>query len=635
MKLKDIKNPLDIKNLPLDQLYNLSDEIREKIISILALNGGHLASNLGIVELTIALHKSFNSPIDKFIYDVSHQTYAHKLLTNRFENFDSLRQLNGISGFCHPKESKHDHFYLGHAGTALSLGLGLAKSRDLNNENEFIVPIIGDASLTCGLTLEGFNNIDKNLKNFVVILNDNKMAISKNVGNIKNVLSRLLNNPKANKLYTDIEKVLSKIPGYGKAIASQSKTVLESIKNLVSSAAFFEHLGLSYIGPIDGHDIKKMADTFEAIKKINKPAIIHVLTTKGKGMSKALENPTCYHGVKPFDKHTGKFHKSSNLTFPKVFGKHVLEMADQDPSVVVINPAMMQGSALTDFMEKHPNRCIDVGIAEGHAVTLAGGLGLNKNNKVIVSIYSTFLQRAFDNIFHDVCIQNTPIVFAIDRAGISGPDGVTHHGIYDISFLNAMPNMIIAQPRNAEILKSLLNKAFSFKQPVTIRYPNLPTEDTNNLKNINLLSYDVISKGKDLLILPIGHMYKLAIDIKEKLKEHKLNPTILDPIFIKPLNIDLYYELLSSHKYVVTLEEHSVNSGFGSIFNNFLIQNNYSDIKVLNFGIPQTFIQHGQNKDLFKQIGLTSDNICKDILEKFDLEHKNIKVNHDNCTTAK
>ncbi|NGX28170.1 MAG: 1-deoxy-D-xylulose-5-phosphate synthase [Candidatus Anoxychlamydiales bacterium] len=615
--LDKIKSPKDIKNLTIDELDILSNEIRNRIIDVLSINGGHLSSNLGAVELTIALHFAFNSPYDKFIFDVSHQSYAHKLLTGRNKDFDTLRQFKGLCGFSNPKESIHDHFYSGHAGTALSLGLGLLKNRDFLNRDEYIVPIIGDATLTCGLALEALNNINGDMKKFIVILNDNKMSISKNVGNIKNILSRLLSNPTSNKLYLEIQTLLEKIPNVGKSLAKQGQKFTQSIKNLVSPASFFEHLNLSYIGPIDGHNIKKLIDTFEATKKIDKPVIIHVLTTKGKGMAKAISNPTSYHGVKPFDIDTGSFKAKSKLTFPKVFGSHILEMAKKDPNIIVVNPAMIAGSSLTEFKETFPDRCIDVGIAEGHAVATAGGLAYNNNLKVLVSIYSSFLQRAFDNLFHDVCLQDLPVVFALDRSGISGPDGATHHGIYDISFLNAMPNMVIAQPRDGNLLKELLNSAFDWKKPVTIRYPNLEAEVDleKSLTKRKIGSFDILSEGKDILIIALGHMYKTAIETKEILKKEGFNPTILDPIFIKPLNEKLYHDLLKEHELVITIEEHSIQSGFGSIFNNFLIQNNIKNVNVLNFALPDEFIEHGSNEDLLKNLKLDSISISKKILK--------------------
>lgn len=617
--LDKIKNPSDLQQLTLSDLINLSNEVRARIIEVLSVNGGHLSSNLGIVELTVALHKVFSSPYDKFIFDTSHQTYTHKLLTNRHKDFHTLRQIRGISGFSHPKESKHDQFFSGHAGAAFSQALGVAKCRDLDNEAYHVLPVIGDGSLTCGLTLEAFNNIPKNLSRFIVILNDNKMAISTSVGNIKSILSRLINSPTSNKIYTEIQDKLSKIPALGNSLANQGQKVKESIKNLFSPASFFEQFGLSYVGPLDGHDIKKLIDVLTALKDVEHPVIVHVLTTKGKGLLAAKENPTSYHGVKPFNAENGQFLVTNkNPTFPEIFGRHILKMAEKDPKITVLSPAMLAGSHLEAFKEKFPSRCFDSGIAEGHCVTFAGGLSFSKKNKIVVCIYSTFLQRAFDNIFHDVCLQNFPVVFAIDRAGISGPDGASHHGIYDIGFLNSLPNMVIAQSRNGQVLKELLESAFSYKRPIAIRYPNLSTEDLEPLRVRKLGEGEILLKGKDLLIIALGHHYKTAFEVRSILEKKNISPTIVDPIFLKPLDSDLFFDLLSTHSHVVTIEEHSVASGLGAIFNSFVVKHGFTN-KVLNFGIGDNFVEHGKNQDLLKDLGLDANNIASQILMHFEL----------------
>lgn len=621
--LSCIQSPKDIKHLSFQELQQLIAEIRHRIIEVLSINGGHLASNLGAVELTLALHRVFNSPEDKFIWDVSHQTYTHKILTGRNDRFPSIRQFKGLCGFSHPKESPHDHFHAGHAGTALSLALGVAKNRDLTKRQEYVIPIIGDATLTCGTALEALNNMSRELKRFIVILNDNAMSISKNVGAITKILSRLLSNPTTNKLHQELDTIVSKIPSYGPLLAQQGHKITESLKNLVSPAAYFEQYGLSYIGPIDGHDIKKLVDTLEGIKESHWPVIVHVLTNKGEGMEEAIKNPISYHGAKPFSRDTGKFlpNPITKPTFPKIFGAHLLKMAESDPSVVAITPAMSAGSCLDDFMKKFPDRCLDVGIAESHAITFAGGLVYGGKMKVVVSIYATFLQRAFDNVFHDVCLQELPVVFAIDRAGISGPDGSTHHGIYDLSFLNAMPNMVITQPRNGQVLKELLESAFSWKRPVAIRYPNLITEDSDHpLKERKLGQGELLEEGEDLLIIALGHMTMTALKARELLAQEGIFATVLDPVFIKPLDAELLCRLLLTHQKIVTIEEHSVISGMGAIINNFLMRQGFSHVQVLNLGIPETFIEHGNNQDLLEEIGLTPKKIAKQIQSHFGLK---------------
>ncbi len=618
--LKKIGCPEDLKSLNVEELPALAQEIRQTIIDVLSIHGGHLASNLGIVELTIAMHYVFSSPEDKFIFDVSHQSYPHKLLTGRQELFPKIRQFKGLCGFCNPKESPHDHFYAGHAGTALSLALGVAKNRDLTKREEHIFPVLGDASLTCGLTLEALNNIPKHLKKFIVILNDNNMSISNNVGAITNILSRLLNNPTSNKLYQELEHIVGKIPSLGPTLAKQGHKVKESLKNLVSTAPFFEQFGLSYVGPVDGHDVGKLVDTFRALKDVEHPTLLHVLTVKGKGMETATENPITYHGCKPFDKTTGKFHptEAPKPTFPQIFGKHILLMAENDPSLVAVTPAMPAGSCLESFMSRFPERCLDVGIAEGHAVTFCGGIAYGRKMKVVASIYATFLQRALDNLFQDVCLQELPVVFAVDRGGISGPDGSTHHGIYDISFLNAMPNMVICQPRNGKILRELLESAFSYGRPTAIRYPNMATVDAqDNLKRRDLGIGEVLALGKELAIVALGHMCDIALKVRELLEPHGFDITVIDPVFVKPLDSDLFCRIASSHKAIVTLEEHSINGGLGMIMNTFLMRNGFGHVQVLNLGIPDTFLEQGSHKELLQQIGLDPESIASTLLREF------------------
>lgn len=627
-KLKDLKN---LKELTLPELNQLAKELRERIISVMAVNGGHLASNLGSIELTIALHRVFDSPIDKFIWDVSHQTYAHKILTGRNHLFDRIRQYQGLCGFSNPQESLHDHFYAGHAGTALSLALGVAKNRDLAKRDEYIIPIIGDATLTCGMSLEALNNISKDLKRFIVVLNDNAMSISKNVGAITKILSRMISNPTTDKIYHEINALVAKIPSYGEKLSRHGAKLTESLKNLFSPAAFFEQYGLSYIGPVDGHDIKKLIDLFEALKTSKWPVIAHVLTNKGQGMEEAIKNPITYHGAKPFDPETGRFLPvaTNRPTFPKIFGTHLLKMAQNDPSLVAVTPAMSSGSCLDEFMKKFPDRCLDVGIAESHAITFSGGLAYGKKMKVVASIYATFLQRAFDNLFHDVCLQGLPVVFAIDRAGISGPDGSTHHGIYDIAFLNAMPNMVIAQPRNGQLLKELLESSFSYGRPTAIRYPNMATdEEEKPLQMRELGKAELLAEGSGYLILALGHMNETALKVRKKLLEHGIYATVVDPIFVKPLDTELLCRLLVTHDRLITIEEHSLISGLGSIVNHFLLSQGYNNIQVLNFGIPETFVEQGSHSELMNDLGLTSDKISDKIIQHFNVKSPLITVNN-------
>lgn len=615
-----IDHPSELRSLSIQELEQLAEEIRNRIIEVMSVNGGHLSSNLGIVELTIALHRVFESPRDKLIFDVSHQSYPHKILTGRNTLFHQIRRYKGLCGFSHPKESEHDLFYAGHAGTALSLALGVARARDLDGGAEHILPILGDASLTCGLTLEALNNVPKPLPRFIAILNDNAMSISKNVGNIKNILSRLLSNPFSNRIYTEIQELLSKIPGYGSALENLTRKVTESMKSLVSHAPFFEEFGLSYVGPIDGHNLRMLIDTLEALKNCSRPVLLHVLTTKGKGMPIAIANPTPYHGVRPFDPCSGKFlpSPSNRPTFPKIFGRYLLAMAEKDPDLICITPAMLAGSCLDDFAQKYPARCIDVGIAEGHAVTFAGGMAMQRKKRVIACIYATFFQRAFDHLFQDVCLQEAPVVFALDRSFISGPDGPTHHGIYDIGFLNAMPNMIIAQPRDGHVLKELFASSFSWDRPCAIRYPNLETIEPDLPLEIRYPGKgEVLVFGKDILLIALGHMCSIALEVRELLLLEGIEVTVFDPVFIKPLDTEFLNDLIPRHKMAATLEEHTLSGGLGMIFNHFLIQNGHRNIEAVNFGIPEVWVQFGSNSELMQELGLDAESVASRLLQEF------------------
>lgn len=604
--LAEIQTPRDIQNFSIAELEKLSQEIRQRIISVLSKNGGHLASNLGVVELTIALHYVFNAPIDKFLFDVSHQTYTHKLLTGRNPQFDKIRQYQGLCGFSHPKESLYDHFYAGHAGTALSLALGMAKDRDLFKREEYVIPVIGDATLTCGMVLEALNNLPKDLKRFIVVLNDNAMSISQNVGAISMILGRIMSNPFIHKFYPDQE---------------------EKQKSFSCPSSFFEQYGLTYVGPIEGHDIKKLVAKLSSLKKMHGPFLLHVLTTKGKGMPEAMKNPISHHGARPFNMDSGKFlpNPSVKPTFPKVFGKHLLEMAQCDPHLIAVTPAMSYGSCLDGFKEAYPDRCIDVGIAEAHSVTYCAGIAKAGQLKVVSSIYATFLQRALDNLFHDVCLQEIPIVFAIDRAGLSGADGPTHHGIYDISFLRSMPNMVICQPRNGRILKELMLEAFDWKKPTAIRYPNMITEEDGPPQIKRLLGQgEILALGEGLLIIALGHMNEEALQIHETLKKRGISSTVFDPIFVKPLDEVQLEALFQTHRYVLTLEEHSLQGGLGAAINQFIMKKKIVVDGVLNKGIPDQYMQQGSRRELLLEVGLTPMQLVEEIEHSFALKAQEI-----------
>jgi 1-deoxy-D-xylulose-5-phosphate synthase len=584
--LTKINSLSDLKKLTLDDCKSLASEIRSEIISVMSKNGGHLASNLGSVEILLALHRVFNSPKDRFIFDTSHQIYAHKIITGRKHLFSRIRQYKGLSGFSSPEESIHDHFYAGHAGTALSLAIGVAKSRDLHKNHNHIIPLISDAPFACGLTLEALNHVDENLKNFILVVNDNQMAISDGVGTIHK------------KIFCDTNQTQS------------AKT-------------FFEQFNLEYIGPVDGHDLEGLINTFEKAKNSPKPIVLHVRTIKGYGMEKAIDNPISYHGVKPFHVESGEFIKPKlkKPTFPKIFGDHLTKLAEKDTSIVAVTPAMSSGSCLDTFKEKFPDRFFDVGIAEGHAVTFAGGLGHDRRLKVVCSIYSTFFQRAFDNLFQDVLLQKIPVVFAVDRAGLSPSDGVTHHGVFDISFLNAMPNMVIAQPRDGDLLKDLLESSFKWNKTVAIRYPNMATEETERGRIFRDMGRgEILNLGSEIVIFALGHMSTLALEIKEDLKNQGVNPTVVDPIFLKPFDTDLLFTLSQTHSHFITIEEHSIQGGLASIINNLIKDLEIPNLEVQNFALPDNFIEHGSYDELMEEINLTKKAIVEQILEKLALK---------------
>ncbi|MBS0585584.1 MAG: 1-deoxy-D-xylulose-5-phosphate synthase [Verrucomicrobia bacterium] len=589
MVLERIDYPKDLKSLNISELKTLAHEIRTLIIDTMSKNGGHLASNLGMIEISLALHYVFDTPIDKLIFDTSHQAYTHKIVTGRKKHFHTIRKYKGLSGFVSPNESPYDHFYAGHAGTGLSLSLGLAKSRDLRGQKEHVLTLLSDAPLSCGLTFEALNNISSSLGRFIIILNDNAMAISNGVGNLHTqILGRF-------------------------TLPRQTRK---------EAKAFFQQFGVRYKEPVDGHDIGALIAAFEEAKDKEYPILIHALTVKGHGMTRAVEDPITYHGVSPFDPQSGQIHPTPpKSTFPKVFGKHLLKMADKDHSITAITPAMPRGSCLDAFMEKHPERCLDVGIAEGHAVTFAAGLAYGGHHKVVVSIYATFFQRALDNLFQDVCLQNLPIIFALDRAGLSPADGTTHHGIFDISFLYAMPDMIITQPRNGDLLKDLLESAFSWKRPVAIRYPNLACEETDRDQTYRPLAVgEILAEGEDIVLIALGPMYRTALEVRKILQQNGIQATVVDPIFLKPLDKALFLDLLETHTHFVTIEEHAVTSGLGMIINSFLTEHSKKAIKVQNFGLPDRFLEHGDYTSLIQEAGLSCEKIASEILLNFTRE---------------
>jgi 1-deoxy-D-xylulose-5-phosphate synthase len=600
-----------------EQLAQLCAQIRQRLVQVLSKTGGHLSSNLGAVELTVALHRVFASPSDRMVWDTSHQTYVHKLLTGRNPRFETIRQTNGLCGFSCPPESPHDHFYAGHAGTALSLALGMAQSRDLHRGQEHVIPVLGDAALTCGLTLEALNNIRSDMGRLIVVLNDNAMAISRNVGAAARILSRLYNSPRCNQMIKQMGRALQRVPRYGSSLHRRGRRLHQSVKQLISTAPFFEQYGLTYIGPVDGHDLPKLIELFSKLRDLDYPVLVHVQTVKGYGLEAAMRSGAPYHGVRPFDPVSGEMlPQKGSATFPKVFGDQMVQMATKDPHLVAVTPAMSFGSCLDPMMEKFPNRCWDVGIAEGHALTVSGGLAHGGRTRVVTSIYATFLQRAIDNLLHDVCLQGQPVVLAVDRAGLSGPDGYTHHGIYDIGMMAAIPNLAICQPRNGQLLRELLQSAFSWNVPVAIRYPNMATQDQPARLQRRLGQAELLVEGSELLLIGLGHMCETALQVRNLLEADGVQATVLDPVFVKPLDGALLSKLLQTHSVVATIEEHVVTSGLGAAISQFLTTHGYKQ-QLIAFGLPDQYIAQGSHSDLTRQFGLTAEAIAEQLRTQF------------------
>lgn len=611
--LDKIITPEEVKKLNNVELEVLAEEIREFLIETVSKTGGHLASNLGVVELTISLFNSFDLEKDKIVWDVGHQCYVHKILTGRKDKFDKLRQYNGLSGFPKRSESKYDTFDTGHSSTSISAALGMARARDIKKENNNIIAVIGDGALTGGMALEGLNDVGFNKTKLIVVLNDNQMSISHNVGGLSNHLNSLRVEPKYNKFKSTVNATL-KSNKTGEKIANYISKFKGSIKQFVVPSMLFEDMGLKYIGPIDGHDINMMSKVFNKAKEIDEPVIIHVVTSKGKGYDLAERNPKKYHGVSPFDLESGEALGKSKRNYSKVFGEAISELANEDDKIVAITAAMPDGTGLTDFAKRFPKRFFDVGIAEAHATTFAAGLACS-GMKPVFAVYSTFLQRGFDQLVHDVCIQNMPVTFAIDRAGIVGEDGETHQGIFDLSYLSMMPNMTILAPKHLDELKLMLKWALDFNGPVAIRYPkggdlNTPLKP---IQKVKLGQWEEIEDGKGIAIIALGKMVQHSILAKEILKEHNINPKILSATFAKPLDETMLKKLVLQGYDIVTIEDNIINGGFGSYVLMKLNEMGFNKkIKLLGFN---NFVPQGSLDILYKKNQLDPEGIAKQILE--------------------
>lgn len=616
--LEKIQKPNDIKKIPADQLPALAEEIREFIIESLSKTGGHLASNFGVVELTIAMHRVFDLPKDKLIWDVGHQSYTHKILTGRKDGFETLRREGGISGFPKRSESDCDVFDTGHSSTSISAGVGYVRARELKKENYSVVSIIGDGALTGGMAYEALNNAASLKSNFIIVLNDNEMSITENVGGMSSYLSGLRTASAYTDFKMDVTKALNRIPGIGPGMVDAMRKTKSSIKQIIIPGMLFEDMGLTYLGPVDGHNIPQLIKTFQEAKRFEGPILVHVLTQKGRGYEPAMRHPARFHGAGPFDVKTGLPVGKSNPTYTDVFSTVMRKMGDRRKDVAAVTAAMMTGVGLKRFSNMFPDRCFDVGIAEEHAVTFAAALSLGGITPV-VAIYSSFLQRAYDQIMHDVCMQNLHVVFAIDRAGLVGYDGETHHGIFDLSYLGSMPNMTILAPKNLWELSDMIKFAVDYDGPIAVRYPR--GEAYTGLKEfrapICLGKSEVIHEGSRVALLAVGSMVKMAEEVQKQLKERMdMDAALVNARFVKPIDEELLRSFADTYELVVTLEENVKDGGFGERVLAF------AEEEDLPFGVeiialPDRFIPHGSVSYQMKQVGFTPEDICGRIEEYY------------------
>ncbi len=616
-KINCIEN---LKQLNSKEIKILAEEIRQFLVDSVSKTGGHLASNLGVVELTLALHTAFNSPNDKIIWDVGHQAYVHKILTGRREQFSSLRQYKGLSGFPKRSESEHDHFETGHSSTSISAAMGLAVARDLKKEKYHVIAVIGDGAMTGGMAFEALNHIGQSRKNIIIILNDNEMSISPNVGGLSNYLGKIRTAPIYFKVKGDVENLISHIPAIGKSVMKTAEKAKDSIKYFFVPGILFEELGFTYVGPTDGHNYNALYEVMNRIKKIKGPVLLHVMTQKGKGYDFAEKSPSKFHGVNPFKIKTGESVSSKPaLTYSEIAGNTLVECAEQDEKIIAITAAMPSGTGLNNFANKYPDRFFDVGIAEQHAVTFAAGIAAG-GYKPVFTIYSTFLQRAYDQVIHDVCIQNLPVTLLIDRAGLVGHDGETHHGSFDISFLSCVPNLALLAPRDGLELQEMIKFAMKYNRPIAIRYPR-GTAQIENDELANPIEFGkgeiVYKAGNDALIIALGTTNQMALEICKELKKDNIFTTLINPRFIKPIDEDLIINLTKKHKKIYTIEDNVRIGGFGNqvqaLLNDYKISK-----KVKKFAFPDQFVEHGDVDVLYKSLGLAKDDIIKKIKNDFD-----------------
>lgn len=615
--LEAINSPADVKALSLEQLKQLAEEIRQLLISVISKTGGHLAPNLGVVELTLALHRVFTTPKDKIVFDVGHQSYIHKIITGRREQFSTLRQYGGLSGFPKRSESEHDAFGTGHSSTSISAALGMAVARDLQGEDYNVIAVIGDGSMTGGMAFEALNNAGTLHKKMIVVLNDNEMSISKNVGAMSEYLYQLRTGETYNKIKHDIEGWLKNME-FGTDVLKAIRRLKGSVKYLMVPTSIFEELGFTYLGPIDGHDLQGLTEVLQAAKKIDGPVLVHVLTKKGKGYKPAEESPNKFHGTGPFDIATGKKIANPNapITYTEVFGRTLTELANTDKDIIGITAAMPDGTGMSTFAKAHPERCFDVGIAEQHAVTSAAGaaaVGL----KPVAAIYSTFLQRAYDSVLHDICMQKLHVTLCLDRAGLVGDDGYTHHGVFDYAYLRSMPEMTIMAPKDENELRHMLKTAVDFDGPVSVRYPRgsgVGVSITEPMHSLPIGKAEVLREGKDVCLWAIGSMVQSALQAADTLAERGISAGVVNMRFAKPLDEELLLEHAAQYGKIVTLEEGVLQGGVGSaVLETLNAAKMLQKCQVLTLGIPDEFVLHGDKKLLMKDLGLDVETIADKI----------------------
>ncbi|MBC15710.1 MAG: 1-deoxy-D-xylulose-5-phosphate synthase [Desulfovibrio sp.] len=615
--LAKIKEPADVRNLSMAELEILGQELRETIIDQVAAHGGHLAPSLGVIELTMALFNSFNIGPDKLVWDVGHQAYAHKLLTGRADRFHTLRQKDGISGFPRPEESEYDHFGVGHSSTSISAALGMAMARDLKGDDNEVIAVIGDGSLTAGIAFEGLNQAGALGRKMVVVLNDNEMSISKNVGALSQFLSRKMTNPFLQRLKTDVEGLLGGIPKIGDDLAGYAKRSSDSLKSFFTPGILFEAFHFTYVGPIDGHNTAQMVKVFDEIKKLDKPALVHVLTKKGKGYEPAESDPTHFHGVGKFIPETGlarKFSGSGLPSYTSIFGSTLCNLAKKDDKIFAITAAMPEGTGTECFRKNYPDRFVDVGICEQHAVTFAAGLA-TQGYKPAVAIYSTFMQRAYDQIVHDVCLQNLNVNLFLDRGGLVGEDGATHHGAFDLSFLRHIPNLVVMAPKDEAELARMMATAFDHEGPTAIRYPRgtgVGANVSSNPRKIPLGKGEIVHEGDDAVIITLGSRVYPAVEAAMELEKEGLNVAVFNTRFVKPLPKAQILELAAKYDNILLVEENALAGGFGSAVLEMLNEEDaLTNQKIKRLGLPDEFIEHGTQKELRHLVGIDMAGIKK------------------------